>query len=274
MAKIKPIISYLGGKISMVDDINFIVNKVKPKCVVDLFGGGGSILLNISNVKSKVYNDKDSEIVNLFRVIQDKELNDKLVHYFNNIIVSREMFEEFKYQDINTLTQFERAKRTIYLWKCAFSSRRNSETSFSFGYSKARAVHSMETVAKQLPLLLNVVKQWYIENLDFTQIIPKYDGDDTLFIIDPPYYVEGKNTKYYKHNMSSVEDQYFIRDEILKIKGKFLITYPNTDFYRELYKDFNFIDVKKLYRTENWGNGNGKEAGNTNEMIITNFEVN
>ena len=52
---IKPPISYLGGKRKLAIQINEIIERVNPVCVVDLFGGSGSILLNVTNVKSKVF---------------------------------------------------------------------------------------------------------------------------------------------------------------------------------------------------------------------------
>ena len=38
----------------------------------EAFGGGASVLLRKGRAKSEVYNDLDSEVVNLFRVLQDR----------------------------------------------------------------------------------------------------------------------------------------------------------------------------------------------------------
>ena len=60
---------YYGGKFYLLP----YLLKVVPKhhCYVEVFGGGGYLLLNKKRSKVEVYNDINGDVVNLFRVLRD-----------------------------------------------------------------------------------------------------------------------------------------------------------------------------------------------------------
>jgi DNA adenine methylase len=60
---------YHGGKWRIAP---WIISYMPPhRIYVELFGGGGSVLLRKPRSYSELYNDLDGEIVNLFRVVRD-----------------------------------------------------------------------------------------------------------------------------------------------------------------------------------------------------------
>ena len=85
--------------------------------------------------------------------------------------------------------------------------------------------------------LTNVV----IENKCFEDIIVKYDSQETLFYLDPPYF----NAE--KHYVSEfTQDHHELLSQLLKnIKGKFILSYNDDEYIRNLYKDFDIIEIER-----------------------------
>ncbi len=83
-----------------------------------------------------------------------------------------------------------------------------------------------------------------IENMSFEKLIKTYDREEALFYCDPPYYM---TEKYYKNTGGFGEVEHRLLAETLRdIKGKFLISYNDCEFIRELYKDFKIIKSKEI----------------------------
>lgn len=76
--------------------------------------------------------------------------------------------------------------------------------------------------------LQNVV----IENKDFEKLIAQYDRPNTIFYLDPPYY---ETEDYYEDVGFGRADHERLCNALMKIKGKFLLSYNDCPEIRELY---------------------------------------
>jgi DNA adenine methylase len=69
----------------------------------------------------------------------------------------------------------------------------------------------------KLPELIDeyykIIRGWILENDDFRNVIPRYDGNDTIFYLDPPYL----GWSWYNHNFteSDMRDLKELLDNIL-----------------------------------------------------------
>jgi DNA adenine methylase len=86
-----------------------------------------------------------------------------------------------------------------------------------------------------------------ILNMDYKDVISKYDSESTFFYLDPPY--KGKESYYINHNFN--EGSHYELAKILKgIKGKFLLSYYYFDGIEDLYKGFTFDSKRTIMGTE------------------------
>lgn len=199
-----------------------------------------------------MFNDIDSNLVNLYRCI--KYHCEALQRELEWLLVSREQFLDSKSQlETRGLTDIQRAARYLQLIKISFGSDRRT-----FGTNKKNFANTIEYLPEIKERLKNVV----IENKDFESLVKVYDRPKALFYLDPPYV----GTESYYDSSFGEEDHKRLKDLLKHLKGKFILSYNDTEFIRELYAEYN---IKSISRNSNLTNK--KDAKEYKELIITNF---
>ena len=181
----------------------------------------------------EVYNDVNGNLVNLFRCI--KYHPDAVQNELQYILISREQFYDAREQiDTRGMTDIQRAARFFILIKESFGADVRS-----FGL-RPRDMDKAKDYLLQVSKRLNKV---VIENLDFQKILKNYDKSDALFYLDPPYY---ETEKYYPDRFMP-EDHVRLKEALDVIKGKFVLSYNDCEYIRELYKGYHIIEVERLH---------------------------
>ncbi|HEX2925859.1 MAG TPA: Dam family site-specific DNA-(adenine-N6)-methyltransferase [Ruminiclostridium sp.] len=247
-------IGWIGGKKLLRNEIvkRFPENFDR---YIEVFGGAAWVLFHSDkHAEMEVYNDYNSDLVNLYRCVKYhcQELQRELSFMLN----SRELFEDFKAQyNVRGMTDIQRASRFFMLIKTSYGS-----DSRTFGCVKKDTSTAIEYLGRIQERLSRVV----IENKDFESLIKVYDRPNALFYLDPPYY---GTEKYYQVQFSQVDHERLYR--ILKtVKGKFILSYNDCKFIRDLYRDF-YIDV--VQRNNNLTSRYETKDRRYGEVIIRNY---
>jgi len=199
------------------------------RCYVELFGGMASLLLNKPAVKAEVYNDLDDRLVSLFGVV--KYHAEELRRELDGLLVARKTFEIFR--DQPGLTEIQQAARFLYRQAIGYG---GMGASFAPGRGRKPSAEAIWRRAQQVSARLSSVT---IESLDFEVCIERYDGPETFFFADPPYW----GSEPYAVPFSE-RDQRMLADRLHGIKGKFLMTNSNTHFIRQLYRGDRIVRLK------------------------------
>ena len=89
-----------------------------------------------------------------------------------------------------------------------------------------------------------------IENQDFERLIRHYDRGDSLFYCDPPYHATEGYYQNIGENGFTEKDHIRLRDRLLSMEGKFLLSYNDDAFVRDLYDAPN-IQIQSITRLNN-----------------------
>ena len=225
-------VPWTGGKSNLRDEI---VRRFPPKVsrYVEVFGGAGWVLFHKEPSPFEVYNDFNSNLVTLFRVVREQP--EKLLRQLDFCLNSREEFEQIKVlfdrkvkmPDVVRAANFFRLIRMSYGSKCVSFSAQPCD--LERGFPAIRLAHSR---------LRDVI----IENRDFEEIIRHYDRPDTLFYCDPPYY---GTEDYYLDVGFTVADHLRLRDALMGIQGRFLLSYNDCPEIRELYDGYQIVELTR-----------------------------
>ena len=220
---------------------------------VEVFGGAGWILFaEERKVELEVYNDVNSNLVNLYRIV--KYHPEALQKELKFVLNSREMFFDAVQQcDIRGMTDVQRAARFFITIKESFG---NDLRSFGC------ITKDVQKIADQMTQISERLRRVVIENQDFARILKTYDRQGTLFYLDPPYY---DAEKYYPDRFLP-EDHERLRDSLKQIKGKFLVSYNDCHEIRKLYCGYSIEEVERQNNLLAKSGG-----GRYRELIIKNY---
>ena len=249
----KPPIPRMGGKSKLKKTI--LERIPEHTCYVEPFFGAGWVYFGKESSKVEVINDIDKELINMFRMIKyhAPEIERVLEYEFSG----RDMFEEYKHCTVEYLTEIQRAVRFLYLISQSFAGK--GET---FGYGTTSKPAPQIFYQGVLGNIKERLRNTYVENKSFEDIIKRYDRSHSFFFCDPPYF----ETSGYGNEFGE-QEHLLLRDILSQIKGKFMVTINDHPKVREWYKGFNIEEVQVSYSIAKEQKAR-KEYG---ELIITNY---
>lgn len=257
--RMNSLISWVGGKKVLRE----LIYQRFPKDYgryIEVFGGGGWVLFGKTPERNEVYNDYNNNLSNMFAVVRDQPLafiqelgylpeNGRNIFNLYREIISKQRIEdkyveeemkkvkvyftEIQAEEIKTIMMKNRIEnQDVQLAVAFFKLIRYSYGSGcrTFGcraYDVRKAFSTVWDVSERLA-------QVTIENKDFEELIIQYDRPDAFFYCDPPYY----ETEGHYEVVFSKEDHIRLCRALRNIQGKFLLSYNDCEFIRELYKDF------------------------------------
>lgn len=260
---INPIAPYLGGKRILSKTIIPIIEKIPHKIYAEPFlGMGGVFFRRTQKPKCEAINDINSEIINLFRMVE--KFPDYLADMLKFKLCSRVEFKQMLATPPILLTELERAVRFLYIQKNAFGGKTYNQ---AFGVSLTGKANrfNVECLITQIQELHKRLVGVYIECLPYEQFIKVYDRTETLFYLDPPYW---NNENYYGKGIFSKADYNNLATILKVIKGKYIMSLNDVPQIREIFKGFYIKEVQTRYTMRQL------KKPLVSELLISNVDIN
>lgn len=247
-------IGWIGGKKLLRKEI---VSRFPNKFdrYIEVFGGAGWVLFHgEKHADMEVYNDYNSDLVNLYRCI--KYHCEELQRELSCMLNSRELFEDFKAQyNTRGMTDIQRAARFFMLIKSSYGC-----DTRSYGCVK----RNISVTVQYLSAIQERLSRVVIENKDFESLIKVYDRPGALFYFDPPYY---GTEKYYEAQFSG-DDHERLYSALKNIKGKFILSYNDCEYVWSRYENFH---IEAIDRNNNLTSRYSDVDKRYGELIIRNY---
>jgi DNA adenine methylase len=199
----------------------------KHETFVDVFGGSASILITKEPSRGEIFNDKNEEIVNFFRVVKHRpaELAERAKHWIHSRVLWMDQRAMAVPKD-----EVERAFRFWVITADSFGA-----IGGTFGTARS-GMHSVTHARAYLDEVSKRLRDVHIENLDFRKCIKMYDGPSTFFYLDPPY----RGTHGGDNHYDSLDDKEWseMAEMLGNLRGKFLLSHTNDPFVLQLFKGY------------------------------------
>ncbi|HDJ2774507.1 TPA: DNA adenine methylase, partial [Serratia rubidaea] len=173
-----PAIRYHGAKFRLAPWI--IEHMPTHTCYVEPFGGAAGVLLQKPRSYAEVYNDLDGEVVNLFRVLRDPELNQRLQ---DSCMLTPYSRDEFCSAREHIDEPVERARRMVVRACMGFGSAAGIGGQSGFRSDSKRKYATASHLWARYPDNLSAVCQRLqgviIENKDAIAVMRAHDAETT-----------------------------------------------------------------------------------------------
>lgn len=192
----RPALRYLGGKWKLAPWI--ISHFPAHRVYVEPFGGAASVLLRKPRSAGECYNDIDGSLVNLFSVLRDPEMAAELCRRIGLTPFARTEYD-LAFQPCEE--PVERARRLVvrsYMGhgsSSAISARSTGFRASLVNRGGAMPAGEWPGMPEALAAVASRMQGVLIECRPALQVVERYDADDTLIFLDPPYVQETRSAK-------------------------------------------------------------------------------
>lgn len=261
------IISWVGGKKALRP----LIYQRMPRefgRYIEVFGGGGWVLFGKPpDTGMEVYNDFNSDLANLFRCVKErpmallKELNFLPLNGRDEFIVLKKYLEKDEFKNEYLREELELAQnyllppqyeeiKTILTENAAMNDVKRAAAFFKlirYSYGSGCTSYGCQPfdIRKTFHLIWQGsrrLKDTVIENKDFEALIRQYDRSNAFFYCDPPYF----ETEGHYAVVFGKEDHVRLRDTLAGCQGKWLVSYNDCGYIRELYADYQIEAVSRI----------------------------
>lgn len=237
----RSVLKYPGSKWNIAAQL---ANMIPPHhSYVEPFFGSGAVLFNKPVSDIETINDLDSDVVNLFRCIQQDSYC--LARLVMTTPFSREEYDkqfDEGYNPLMCIPDFQRAAG--FLIKCwqGHGFRTNGYKvgwkNDVVGRERAYALWNWYRLPEWIIDIAERLRMVQIENRPALEAIKRFNHDGVFMYIDPPYLLGTRAGKQYKHEMTDAEHEEMLK-ELLQSKAKIMISGYESEMYNDYLKDWD-----------------------------------
>jgi DNA adenine methylase len=238
-------------------------------------------LKQFPNLNKVVYNDFNPLNYNLFKCVQNPT---ELLRAINSIDCQKQgedlTPEIYKQQFINFQAEvfnegfsvepgdYEVAAKYVYILTQVFSGSKPETSNFIDlkGKYKSKYLTFRDKLSKP-DWVDHFLKITDVENMDFADVINKYDSPSTYIYLDPPYW---KTENYYSNHDFDRQDHERLAKVLHGVKGKFSLSYYDFELLHEWFPEDQYTWVKKEFaKAASAKKGEKQNMGE--ELLIMNY---
>lgn len=242
------VLKYPGSKWSTAE---WIISKFPPGyeklTYVEPYMGSLAVFFNKNRSVIETVNDIDSNVVNLFRVIREHP-----AEMAKLIKLTPWAREEYKNSYEQTDEPLEKARRFLVRMWMAIGAKSSDITGFrnvikgingNLSHWNNRLPDRILEAAERLQHTETCVVQ--IESQPALQLIERYNRENVLMYIDPPYLLSTRSKRIYKHEMND-QDHVELLKILYKSKAKILLSGYENDMYNSMLEGWHKESVNCL----------------------------
>jgi len=280
-------LSYIGGK----SKIGKWIVEYYPQDMetyVETFGGMFWCFYNMDlekfpNLKQIIYNDFNPLNYNLFLCLQDpKRLLEEVeaipcqeVGVYPTPPEYKELFNQYQKEIFDPkfrvrVPDYKTAAKYAYVLTQVFSGSKPETSSYIDLKGKYKSKFlTFRDKLKNEKWIKKFLSITHVKNMDFEDVIKKYDSPTTYIYLDPPYW---KTENYYSNHDFDRDDHERLANALKNVKGKFSLSYYEFDLLHQWFPENQYVWERKDF-AKAAAASKGKTQNKGTELLIMNYEI-
>lgn len=259
---------YPGGKSRAVERIAGLIPSFTE--FREPFVGGGSVFIYLKQKfpdKKFWINDKYAELAIFWKILRSDstKLIEQIWNWKRKFSEGKELFY-FLRGKIKDFDEIETAAAFFVFNRITFSG-----TTEAGGFSvQAFEKRFTDSSIERLGTMPDVLADVKITNFDYEKVILE-KGENVFLFLDPPYFSATNSALYGKNgNLHKTFDHTRFAETLKKCPHRWLLTYDDSPFVRELFSFANIETWSLMYGMRNQTATSNQKG---NELFISNYEL-
>lgn len=253
------LLNYPGAKWGMAQEI---VQLMPPhRSYLEPFFGSGAVLFNKPPSAIETVNDIDGDITNFFTVLREQP--QELARMITLTPYARDAFNDA--HENRGADPLDRAWRFAIRSKMGHGFKTYQKTGFKIDvYARERSycVGCWNRLPQDIIAAADRLKGVQIENQPALDVIRKFNHDNVLIYADPPYLLNTRGGKQYRHEMTE-QDHVELLDVLKQHKGSVILSWYPSELYDLELRSWHRI-ARKSYN---------QNSDPRTEVLWCNFQV-
>ncbi|MBD5499110.1 MAG: DNA adenine methylase [Lachnospiraceae bacterium] len=201
---------------------------------VEPFFGSGAILFNKPRSDIETVNDRDGNVVNLFEWVKNDP--EKLAHEIYYTPYARAVYDAA--YSVVPESSLQQAVSFYIRLNMGYGFRTNGQKvgwkNDVQGREKAYAATDWVKLPEKIMQAAERLRGVQIENRPALEIMERFNFENVLMYLDPPYITGTRHGKQYRHELYSRESHAELLEKAITHKGPLLISGYDSPLYRDM----------------------------------------
>jgi DNA adenine methylase len=274
----KPFLKWVGGKSKVLPQLRDFF-PANFNVYFEPFVGGGAVFFGIVVTKATI-NDINESLIGAYVNVRDnvdlliKSLQTIQAAYYKlDPDLQKDMFYKFRdeYNQLQDKNALRKSSLLIFLNKTCFNGMYRENRSGGFNVPFGKHTHPTICDENSLRQVSSFLQKTKILSGSYNDALVSAKGGDFVYL-DPPYYPLNKTSSF-----TSYSEGDFLEKEQIELKAcfdaltkkgcKVMMSNSNTEFIRELYKEYRQESVMVARSI----NANGSGRSKISEIVVLNY---